>query len=299
MRDFGIIHTRYWSWARRKGLKDAPKLLGAYLLSSPHGNSIGCFYCPMVYVAHDLGHSVNTVSTGCRELEKNDFLLFCEATEHVFLIKYLKWNPIKNPSHAKNILAAVLDLPSEFSYFDKLFESLEKYSGKHLKKDHVDTVRDTVSTRCPSLCPPPCDTPSPPQCGHKDRDRDTDTDTNTFSSDSDEIRLSKLLFSLILKNDPKAKEPNFQKWAVHVEQLIRLDKRSVDEIERIIRWCQADNFWKGNILSTGSLRKKFSQLVIKSKGKKRKRGIDDFQGSKYKGTPEGELPDWARSAANV
>ena len=121
------------------------------------------------------------------------------------------------------------------------------------------------------------------------------TPKKTFSSDSDEIRLSKLLFDLILENDPKARSPDFQKWAVHVDRMIRLDERTPEEIEAVIRWCQADEFWKGNILSTTKLRDQFSQLVIKSKepGKNPKpgkqRGIDDFNGKTYTGTPADKI----------
>jgi uncharacterized protein YdaU (DUF1376 family) len=86
-----------------------------------------------------------------------------------------------------------------------------------------------------------------------------------FSEDSDEIRLSKLLFSKIQLKDPKAKVPKFDKWAREIDLMIRIDKRTVEEIELLINWCQEDNFWCKNILSTGKLREKFTQLLLKFK----------------------------------
>lgn len=36
------------------------------------------------------------------------------------------------------------------------------------------------------------------------------------------------------------------------------------EVERIVDWCQADSFWRSNILSPAKLRKQFTQLVLKA-----------------------------------
>jgi len=88
----------------------------------------------------------------------------------------------------------------------------------------------------------------------------------TFSPDSDEVRLSKMLFSFIEKRNPKNKEPNMQTWARNVDLMIRVDGRLPEDIERVIRWCQSDNFWQNNILSTGKLREKFDALILKAGG---------------------------------
>jgi uncharacterized protein YdaU (DUF1376 family) len=88
----------------------------------------------------------------------------------------------------------------------------------------------------------------------------------TFSSDSDEFRLSKMLFSFIEKRNPKNKEPNMQSWARNIDLMLRVDGRLPEDIERVIRWCQADNFWQNNILSTGKLREKFDALMLKAGG---------------------------------
>lgn len=83
-----------------------------------------------------------------------------------------------------------------------------------------------------------------------------------YSPDSDEFRLSNLLYGLIKKNNPKFKEPNLDNWCGHVDKMLRIDKRSVDDIEAVIRWCQQDDFWHKNILSTDKLRKQFDKLYM-------------------------------------
>lgn len=87
-----------------------------------------------------------------------------------------------------------------------------------------------------------------------------------YQSDSDEIRLSELLLSCMKKNNPNCKDPSMQSWAKNIDLMIRIDRRDPKEIERIINWCQDDEFWKSNILSTGKLRDKYDQLYIKMKG---------------------------------
>lgn len=87
-------------------------------------------------------------------------------------------------------------------------------------------------------------------------------ENNIYSPNSDEFRLSNLLYELIKENNPQFKAPNLDNWCGHVDKMLRIDKRSVDDIEAVIRWCQEDNFWHKNILSTDKLRKQFDKLYI-------------------------------------
>jgi hypothetical protein len=83
-----------------------------------------------------------------------------------------------------------------------------------------------------------------------------------FADDSTELKLSKLLFSLIQKRNHNHKQPDLQKWANDIDLMLRIDKRNPSEIEKVINWCQHDNFWKNNILSTQKLRKQFDKLIL-------------------------------------
>ncbi len=88
----------------------------------------------------------------------------------------------------------------------------------------------------------------------------------TFTSDAPAFRLSELLLSLIQERDPKI-TADLQKSAIHIDLLMRLDKRSPEEVESVIRWCQDDAFWKTNVLSTKKLREKFPTLWQKMEAK--------------------------------
>jgi hypothetical protein len=74
----------------------------------------------------------------------------------------------------------------------------------------------------------------------------------------------------ILKNNPRhkigrlapeAKGELLEKWASHVRLMRTADGRTESEIKSMIDWCQADSFWRANILSTSKLRDQWDQLV--------------------------------------
>jgi hypothetical protein len=61
------------------------------------------------------------------------------------------------------------------------------------------------------------------------------------------------------------KRPTITKtWRDAVRLMLGRDKRTEYQIGWIIDWCQADEFWRSNILSMPKLRDKFDQLVLKS-----------------------------------
>lgn len=111
-----------------------------------------------------------------------------------------------------------------------------------------------------------------------------------FPENSNEFQLSKLLFDFILERNPNHKIPNLQGWAEHIGLMVRVDKRSLREIEGAIRWSQQDSFWQNNILSTAKLRKQFDTIYLKAKGEK--------DGKSETVITESEFREFAESIAN-
>lgn len=87
-----------------------------------------------------------------------------------------------------------------------------------------------------------------------------------YCQTSNEVRLSELLLNLIRQRNVNFRQPDIQKWAGHIDKVLRLDRRPPEEIEKVITWCQADSFWQSNILSTQKLREKYDQLFLKMNG---------------------------------
>lgn len=90
-----------------------------------------------------------------------------------------------------------------------------------------------------------------------------------FVEDSTEFRLASLLLQKIRERKPDYKEPNLQSWAKDIDLMLRIDKRKPEIIEKVILWCQADDFWQNNILSTRKLRKQFDRLELQKPKKYR------------------------------
>jgi len=99
------------------------------------------------------------------------------------------------------------------------------------------------------------------KCHQNDTDKNNKNEKK-YNENSIEFYLSNLLFELIKKRDEKIKEPDFNKWANHINKIIRLDNRTPDEIKSVIIWTQQNDFWQNNILSTDKLRKQFEQLFL-------------------------------------
>ena len=78
-----------------------------------------------------------------------------------------------------------------------------------------------------------------------------------------DIKLSQLLYDLIKKRTPNwYHKPDLEEWADEIRKLRVIDTQTPETIEKIIRWCQNDDFWAKNILSTAKLRKQFPTLLV-------------------------------------
>lgn len=117
---------------------------------------------------------------------------------------------------------------------------------------------------------------------------------NKYPQNSQEYQLSSLLKAKILENNPRARVPaNLQKWCHHIHLLLSKNGYQVDEVERVIEYCQADSFWKANILSAQKLREKFDTLHLQvEQGKGGRRGKTQHSRDLPKEyTPTPDYPD--------
>jgi hypothetical protein len=59
---------------------------------------------------------------------------------------------------------------------------------------------------------------------------------------------------------PVAGKPALAKWLDSMRLLVDTDEREAREVAQVVRWCQGDDFWKGNILSADKFRKQYPKL---------------------------------------
>ena len=130
MRDYGVVHTKFWTEDDVQGLSDGAQLLFLYLLTGPHTTAAGCFRLPLAYISADRKWSTETVSERFAELSRNGFAYRCENTDWIIIPKFLKHNPIPNPNCGMAVAKALDSLPRSFSKLSLLIGMLEPFSNR-------------------------------------------------------------------------------------------------------------------------------------------------------------------------
>jgi hypothetical protein len=75
------------------------------------------------------------------------------------------------------------------------------------------------------------------------------------------ISLCETLADLIAKNGSMRPKVN-EAWLSSARRLLHRDERPYEEALSLIRWCQADEFWRGNVLSMPTFRKQYDRLRL-------------------------------------
>jgi hypothetical protein len=88
----------------------------------------------------------------------------------------------------------------------------------------------------------------------------------------DAVLLINKLITLLVLNNPRIKHPrDLSRWNDVMDKIIRIDKRPIEEINKVIEWSQKDDFWKSNILSPQKLREKYDTLFLRMQQDKPKK----------------------------
>lgn len=86
MRDYGAVSPKFWIGGTGKALRgnQEAQIVALYLMTSPHANMIGVFYCPLDTISKETGLTLEGASKGLQSLIEADFCHFDEDTEEVF-----------------------------------------------------------------------------------------------------------------------------------------------------------------------------------------------------------------------
>jgi hypothetical protein len=92
-----------------------------------------------------------------------------------------------------------------------------------------------------------------------------------YSDGCFEMQCVNYLIRSIKEEMPNAKVPStdiaLDKWCDHIEKMIRLDKRTEDDVYKVLVFARTDPFWKINIRSTSKFREKYETLYLQMKNK--------------------------------
>lgn len=124
--------------------------------------------------------------------------------------------------------------------------------------------------------------------GKKERREKGNIKTSFPPSEFDLMCVEKIIKSC-LETIGNAKVPitddEKMKWAVDIERMRRLDKRTEQDITVALDYALSDSFWKSNIRSAGKFREKFETLYAQQKrGTTKKpvsKDLNNFERRKY------------------
>jgi len=116
MRDYGKVHSSFWTSSTIAAMSDDGKMLSLYLLTCSHSTIAGAFRLPDGYVSEDLAWTTERVAQGFVELFAKGFAYRCETTKWVWVVKHLDWNKPENPNQRKAAAKIALSIPCQCAW---------------------------------------------------------------------------------------------------------------------------------------------------------------------------------------
>ncbi len=129
-------------------------------------------------------------------------------------------------------------------------------------------IHGTSTQNCKYLCatvdtPIPTNGDTPIPTGGEQTNNHIELRTNELSRTyGDEIHKACNLLADLIEANGSRRPTVSDKWLSDMERLNRIDQRTWEQITKAIEWCQDDDFWRGNIMSPGKLRKQYDQLRL-------------------------------------
>lgn len=123
MRDYGKVHTSFWSSDTLRGAGDDAKMLAMYLLTCSHSNMAGCFRLPLAYAVEDLGWVAERLANGFKTLSDIGWLKRCDKSGFTWICKFHLWNKPDNPNQLKAIKKFIDLVPDSVDFKKTMYIS--------------------------------------------------------------------------------------------------------------------------------------------------------------------------------
>ncbi len=94
MREYAKVAPTFWTGKTGRQIKEAgPEavVVAFYLMTSPHANMLGLFYCPIAYIANDTGLSLQGASKGLQRAIEARFCAYDAPCEVVWVYEMARY----------------------------------------------------------------------------------------------------------------------------------------------------------------------------------------------------------------
>ena len=117
MRDYSKVSSAFWTGRSGKSMRGdmQTQIVALYLMTCPHSNMIGVFHCPLIYISHETGSSLEGASKGLKTLSEGEFCTYDEETEIVWVHEMAKYQIGEqlsaNDNQVKSIIKQYMTIP--------------------------------------------------------------------------------------------------------------------------------------------------------------------------------------------
>lgn len=158
----GRIERRTWHDERFRSWDLETRHLWIYLLSSPHGNMIGCYVLDPMYAAADTGIELVTVESAFDVLREAGRIEYDHTVNLLLIRNYLRYQSLQNPNVVRGACNVVRGLPYSEKVFVELIGCLEREW-----EDRYQPLHRTIINRLETVAKPSANRPSPPATSHQ------------------------------------------------------------------------------------------------------------------------------------
>jgi hypothetical protein len=94
MNTYAKIEPTFWIGETGRNLRQAgpeAQVVALYLLTNPHTNPLGLYYCPVMFIAHETGLGMEGASKGLRGAIEGGFCTYDKATEMAWVYEMARY----------------------------------------------------------------------------------------------------------------------------------------------------------------------------------------------------------------
>lgn len=283
-REHAAIRLDIWGDDDWRNLSMAAQHLYLHLLSTPTLSYAGVAdWRPARIAGMSAGSTRASVTAAADELEAALFIVRDDETEEVLIRSFLKHDGLLHkPNVAKAMVSAYTKTVSS-KLRGVIVHELGKLHEKHPEWRAFDVREVSELLDKPAVDP---STIPIPKGSRKGSVKGSEFDPSLLTPNSlllaphsthlatseiedsepatnEPLYLCALLADLIEANG--SKRPSVSKgWLDAARLMLDRDGRELEKAERLLRWCQADEFWRANILSMPKFREKYDQLRLQA-----------------------------------
>ena len=89
MRDYGKVHTSFWTSETIRSMSEDARILAMYLLTCPHNTIAGVFRLPDGYICDDMQWPIERVLKAFAETVENERTAAVSANARVLVIVFM------------------------------------------------------------------------------------------------------------------------------------------------------------------------------------------------------------------